>query len=85
MACSKRSTVSPLGASPMRLGSHLHFRTHPYAAQWCKCRIFQGAVGGFILRVVIPVTAVAAVLAGLRALNNKGSGRVRTKSYQRDL
>ena len=34
-------------------------------------------MGAFVLRVVIPVTAVAAVLAGLRALNNKGSGRVR--------
>ena len=32
-------------------------------------------MGGIVLRVVIPITAVAAMLAGLRALN-KGSGGV---------
>ena len=42
------------------------------------CRIFRGAVGGLVLRVVIPVAAVTAVLVGLRAVN-KRSGKVSCK------
>jgi hypothetical protein len=33
--------------------------------------IFQGAVGGFALRVVVPITAVVAVLAALKAVNDR--------------